>query len=151
MPFLTSAPLDPATVLAALQAPGLGGTALFLGTVRQGPDDGPVIAIEYSAYEAMAEAEAGRITAEAGQRWPQTRVVLQHRVGRVAVGEPSVLVVAASAHRAEAFAACRYVIEEVKHRLPVWKKELYADGTAGWRANDGTRQPAAAPRLLRQE
>jgi molybdopterin synthase catalytic subunit len=144
--FLTAAPLEPAGALASLQAPGLGGTALFVGTVRRGPDDGPVVAIEYSAYEAMAEAEAGRIMAEAGHRWPDTRVVLQHRLGRVLAGEAAVLVVAAAPHRAQAFAACRYVIEEVKRRLPVWKKEFYTDGTAEWRANDGSREPAAAPR-----
>jgi len=146
VPFLTSAPLDPAAILGQLQAPGLGGTAVFLGTVRRSEDDGPVVAIEYSAYETMAEAEAGRIMTETGLRWPETRVVLQHRIGRVALGEASVLVVAASPHRKEAFAACRYVIEEVKQRLPVWKKELYADGTARWKANDGGRQPATGPR-----
>jgi len=146
VPSLTRSPLEPAAVLAAVQAPGLGGTALFIGAVRRGPDDGPVVAIEYSAYDAMAEAEAGRIIAEAGQRWPEARVVLQHRLGRVLTGEAAVLVVAAAPHRAQAFAACRYVIEEVKRRLPVWKKEFYADGTAEWRANDGSREPAGAPR-----
>lgn len=145
MAFLTAAPLDPAAVLAGLQAPGLGGTALFIGSVRQSADDGPVIAIEYSAYDAMAEAEAGRVMAEAARRWPDARMVLQHRLGRVPVGEASVLVAAAAPHRAEAFAACRYVIEEVKRRVPVWKKEFHSDGTAEWRANDGSREPAAAP------
>jgi molybdopterin synthase catalytic subunit len=138
-------------MLKSVQDPGRGGTALFVGSVRRGADDGPVIAIEYSAYESMAEAEARRIVSEAGQRWPQAQVDLQHRVGRVALGEASVAVAAASPHRAEAFAACRYVIEEVKRRLPVWKKELYADGTAEWRANDGSRLPAAVPPVLRRD
>src|SRR6185503_13594529 len=119
MPILTTLPLDPGAILARLGSPDLGGTALFIGSVRRSTEDGPVQAIEYTAYDAMAEAEGARILAEAGQRWADTRVVLQHRVGRVALGESSVVVAAASPHRAEAFAACRYVIEEVKKRLPV--------------------------------
>lgn len=144
VPILTTAPLDPAALLAQLDAPGLGGTALFVGSVRRSADDGPVVAIEYSAYDLMVEAEGERILAESTRRWPETRVLLRHRVGRVGVGEASVAVAAASPHRAEAFAACRYVIEEVKRRLPVWKKEIYENGSAEWRANDGTRAPAAA-------
>ena len=143
VPILTRAPLDPAAILARLGSPDLGGTALFIGSVRRSAEDGPVQAIEYSAYDAMAEAEGARIVAEAAVRWAGARVVLQHRVGRVALGESSVVVAAASPHRAEAFAACRYVIEEVKRRLPVWKKEIYENGSAEWRANDGTRERAA--------
>ncbi len=145
MRVLTTEPLDAARVLGQVGDPGLGGTALFAGTVRSGAEDGPVVAIEYSAYEAMAEAEGARIIGEAEARWPGARIVLRHRLGRVAAGETSVVVAAASAHRAEAFAACRHVIEEVKHRLPVWKKEVYADGHAEWRANDGSREPARTP------
>ena len=88
--------------------------------------------IEYSAYDAMAEAELERIVTEAQQQWPGVRVALRHRVGRVPVGEASIAIVAAAPHRAEAFAACRHVIEAVKQRLPVWKKEYHVDGTAAW-------------------
>jgi molybdopterin synthase catalytic subunit len=142
MALLTRAPLDPAALLSAVGGPGRGGTALFLGTVRASPEDGPVAVIDYSAYEAMAEAEGQRILAGARERWPAALVAFQHRLGPVAVGEASVAVAAAAPHRGQAFDACRYVIEEIKVRLPVWKKERYRDGTASWRDNDGTRQPA---------
>jgi molybdopterin synthase catalytic subunit len=91
-----------------------------------------VTEIEYSAYDAMADAEIERIVTEAQQQWPGVRVALRHRVGRVPVGEASIAIVAAAPHRAEAFAACRHVIEAVKRRLPIWKKEYRIDGTAAW-------------------
>lgn len=112
-----------------------GGVVLFLGTVRRSPEDGPVRAIEYSAYEAMAEAEFGRIVAEAQARWPGARFAAQHRIGVVPLGEPSIAVAAAAPHRAEAFAACRFVIEEAKARLPVWKREQFDDGGVRWKEN----------------
>jgi molybdopterin synthase catalytic subunit len=79
----------------------------------------------------MAVAECSRIVAEAEARW-RVAVALSHRVGSLAIGDTAVAVAAASAHRDEAFAACRYVIEEVKRRVPIWKREFYADGTAAW-------------------
>jgi molybdopterin synthase catalytic subunit len=102
---------------------------VFLGTVR-GDDD--VTAIEYSAYEDMALAEIKQMLAEAEERWPDARVILQHRLGLIPVGEASIAIAAAAPHRDAAFAACRYVIEEVKKRLPIWKKELRGDGSATW-------------------
>jgi molybdopterin synthase catalytic subunit len=121
--------LDVNDLLAQVQGPERGGTCVFLGTVR---DDGDVTAIDYSAYEAMAVAEIERIVGEAHRQWPDARVMLQHRLGEIPVGEASIAIAAAAPHRAEAFDMCRYVIEEVKKRLPVWKKELHADGTAHW-------------------
>ena len=121
---------------------GLGGTTSFTGSVRSSPEDGPVTAIEYSAYDEMAEAELQRIMAEAEEQWPGSRVAVQHRLGVIPVGEISVCVTAAAAHRAEAFDACRFVIESLKQRVPIWKRELFADGSATWRGNDGTRGPA---------
>jgi molybdopterin synthase catalytic subunit len=94
---------------------------VFVGTVR---NDGDVTGIEYSAYEAMAIEEIARIVSDAEAQWPDVRVMLQHRLGLIPVGEASIAIAAAAPHRAEAFAACRFVIEEVKKRLPVWKKEL---------------------------
>lgn len=87
--------------------------------------------MEYSAYGPMAEEECARIVAEAEARWP-VRVALEHRIGRLEIGDTAVAIVAAGAHRDEAFAACRFVIEEVKRRVPVWKKEYYADGSVAW-------------------
>lgn len=135
MMHLTRDPLDIKDLLAQVQGPERGGTCSFLGTVRT--DDG-VTAIDYSAYETMALEEIGRILSEARARWAQARVTLQHRLGVIPAGEASIAIAAAAPHRADAFDACRYVIEEVKKRLPIWKKEMYADGTARW--TDAPRQ-----------
>jgi len=126
---LTRHPIDVADLLAAVQSAERGGTCVFLGTVR---NDDDVTGIEYSAYDDMALAEIERILAEARDRWPQSRVILQHRLGLIPVGEASIAIAAAAPHRDAAFAACRYVIEEVKKRLPIWKKELRGDGSATW-------------------
>jgi len=130
--YLSREPISVDALIAQAATPECGGTCLFLGTVRNGPAESGVAAIEYTAYDDMAEAELQRIVADARERWPGARIALRHRLGRVAVGEPSIAIVAAAPHRAQAFEACRYVIEEVKHRLPVWKKELRADGTEVW-------------------
>lgn len=135
MDRLTREPIAVDALLREVQSAERGGTCVFLGTVR-GDDD--VTGIEYSAYDEMAVAEIERMLAEAQQRWNGARVTLQHRLGLVPLGEASIGIVAAAPHREEAFAACRYVIEEVKKRLPVWKKELHADGTARW--TDASRQ-----------
>ncbi len=130
--YLTRDPIAPSTLLAEVAAPHCGGTCLFLGTVRDGPADGGVTGIEYSAYEAMAVAEFDRILSEARKQWPDARLAVRHRLGLVPTEEASIGIAAAAPHRAEAFAASRYVIEEVKKRLPIWKKELRADGSATW-------------------
>jgi molybdopterin synthase catalytic subunit len=127
--LLTQQRIATESLLAEVQGPGRGGTCVFLGTVRS--DDG-VTAIEYSAYEDMAGAEIERILSEAEVGWPEARVTLQHRLGLVPVGEASIAIAAAAPHREAAFAACRFVIEAVKQRLPIWKKELRVDGTATW-------------------
>lgn len=132
MNYLTTAPLSLEVLLAEVAAPHCGGTCAFLGTVRDGPEDGGVTAIEYSAYDAMAEAELDRIVKETQARWPDARIAVRHRLGLVAAEDASIAIAVATPHRVDAFAACRHVIEEVKRRLPVWKKELRADGTATW-------------------
>ena len=143
MTRLTRAPLEIARLLTRVSDPQLGGTAIFLGSVRRGPDDGPVTAIDYSAYEEMADAELQRIIGEGLGRWPGARIAVEHRLGRIPAGEASLAVVAASAHRAEAFDVCRWTVEEIKRRLPIWKKEILDGGTAQWRGNDGSKGPAA--------
>jgi molybdopterin synthase catalytic subunit/molybdopterin converting factor small subunit len=130
--YLTRTPIALPDLLAEVAAPECGGTCVFLGTVRNGATEAGVTAIEYSAYDAMVDAELSRIAAELGERWPGARVALRHRLGLIPVGEASIAIVAAAPHRAQAFDACRYVIEEVKRRVPVWKKELRTDGTAVW-------------------
>lgn len=132
MTYLTSTRIVIDILLAEVQGPERGGTCVFLGTVRNGPEETGVTEIEYTAYGAMAEAEIERMLMETQQQWPGVRVTLRHRVGRVPVGEASIAIVVAAPHRAEAFAACRHVIEEVKRRLPMWKKEYRIDGTTAW-------------------
>jgi molybdopterin synthase catalytic subunit len=129
--YLSRDPIDATRLVETVAASDRGGIATFIGLVRDHQDARRVLRLEYSAYEPMAEAEAGRIVAEAEQRWP-VRVALLHRVGSLAIGDVAVAIAAASAHRAPAFDACRYVIEAVKRRVPIWKKEFYADGSVTW-------------------
>jgi molybdopterin synthase catalytic subunit len=131
VPYLMRAPLAEVDLVAEVAGPDRGGTAVFHGTVRDHHQGRRVAGIEYSAYEEMAEAVCHGIVLEAQARWP-VRVALRHRLGELAVGEIAVSVAAAGAHRDEAFAACRYVIEEVKRRVPIWKRERFADGTEEW-------------------
>lgn len=130
--WLTDRPLDAAALLAEVASPLCGGTALFIGTVRRSAEDGDVDGIEYSAYPEMAEAEFDRMVAEATSRWPKARVALRHRTGFTKAGEASVAIAVACPHRAEAFDACRYLIEETKRRVPVWKKERLTSGSERW-------------------
>lgn len=132
--------IDTASILAAVAGDGLGATVLFVGSVRRSPEDGPVSAIEYSAYEEMAREEVGRILAETRGRWPEVRCALQHRVGKVPTAEPSIAAAAGAPHRAEAFEACRFVIEQAKQRLPIWKREEFEGGTLRWREPDRDRR-----------
>lgn len=142
MTHLTAGPISLDAVLAAVRGVERGGTCVFLGTVRAGPEEIGVTEIEYTAYDAMADAELDRILGETRERWPHARAAVQHRLGRVPVGEASIAIAAAAPHRPDAFAACRFVIEEVKKRLPIWKKEFRADGTATW--VDPSGKPVAA-------
>ena len=131
MGFLTVEAIDLSVLLGLVQSADRGGIAVFLGTVRNHHGGREVLSLQYEAYEPMAEAECARLITEAQSRW-QVAVALQHRVGLLAVGDVAVAVVAASAHRDEAFLACRHVIEELKGRVPIWKREFFADGTVSW-------------------
>ncbi len=130
--WLTDRAIDVAELLAAVAADGHGGTVVFLGTVRRSAEDGDVQAIEYSAYREMAEPELERIVADAAAQWPQARIVLQHRLGVVPTGEASLVIAVSAPHRADAYAASRFVIEETKRRAPIWKKERLASGGTRW-------------------
>jgi molybdopterin synthase catalytic subunit len=137
-------PLDPAGLLARVGAPEDGAALLFVGIVRDHADGRPVTGMRYDAYEEMARPVLTEIAREAAGRLGTDRVAVEHRVGGLALGEPSVVIAVSSAHREEAYAASRYVIEEIKKRLPVWKKERYADGDEAW--VEGTVPPVAADR-----
>jgi molybdopterin synthase catalytic subunit len=131
MAYLTQDPLDLVALLAMVQSPSRGGVASFLGMVRDHHQGREVLRLDYSAYAPMAEAECARIVAEAESRW-DVAVALRHRIGQLQIGDAAVAVAVASAHREEAFVASRYVIEELKRRVPIWKKEYFADGTISW-------------------
>lgn len=146
MTFVTDQPLDLAALTRQLASPAQGGVASFVGLVRNHHGGRVVEALSYSAYGPMAERRCAEIVAEAEARWPAT-VALAHRIGDLQIGDAAVIVVAASAHRDAAFDACRYVIEEVKRRVPIWKRERYADGTEAWvdPTADAGVHPVAAP------
>ncbi|HEX2218811.1 MAG TPA: molybdenum cofactor biosynthesis protein MoaE [Gemmatimonadales bacterium] len=131
MTFLTSTPLDLAALVRRVESAERGAVTSFLGLVRDHHGGRKVTRLEYSAYGPMAEEECARIVLETEARWP-VRIALEHRTGPLEIGEPAVAIAAAAAHREEAFAACRHVIEEVKRRVPIWKKEFYADGDVEW-------------------
>jgi molybdopterin synthase catalytic subunit len=129
---IVSRPLDLAVLLAEVAAPSNGATVLFTGSVRDVNDDRAVTGIDYQAYIGMAEDELRRIVEEACARFDTTHVVAEHRVGTLVLGDVSVAVAAAHPRRGRAFDAARYVIEQIKVRLPIWKLEHYADGTREW-------------------
>lgn len=140
---ISSAPLDPAGLKASLADAHAGACVTFEGWVRDHNDGRPVQALDYEAHDALAEKEGARIITETLAKFPVTRVVCVHRTGALQIGDLAVWVGVASAHRGAAFDACRYLIDEVKARVPVWKKEHYADGSARW-INCATRGDHAA-------
>jgi molybdopterin synthase catalytic subunit len=125
-------PLAPETYRGALQDPAAGGYACFEGWVRNHNEGLAVTRLEYEAFEALANKEGELIVAEAIERHGVLKAACVHRVGSLDIGEIAVWVGVSSRHRGEAFAACRYIIDEVKHRLPIWKKEHYVNGDSGW-------------------
>ena len=131
MAFLSEAPLELQTMERLVADSRRGALASFVGTVRDHHQGEEVTGLSYSSYGPMAENLCREIVTETERRWPVS-VALSHRIGDVAIGDAAVMVVVAGDHREEAFAACRHVIEEVKRRVPIWKRERYADGTESW-------------------
>jgi molybdopterin synthase catalytic subunit len=144
---VTTEPLDLAAVVRLVDGggpPGRHGSVVtFLGLVRGGNLGRRVIELHYEAYEPLAVRAFGIIAAEAADAWPGVRLAIRHRVGRLAVGEASIAIAAASPHRAEAFRACRYAIERVKQIAPIWKREVFEGGEA-W-IEGATADPSDAP------
>ncbi|HEY9761611.1 MAG TPA: molybdenum cofactor biosynthesis protein MoaE [Trichocoleus sp.] len=127
------APLSLDEVYALADAPANGAIVVMSGMVRNNTDGKPVVALEYQAYEPMAIEVFKQIAAQIRQTWPDvTRIVIHHRIGKLAVGEISVLVAVGCPHRSEAFAACKYAIDTLKHNAPIWKKEHWEDGSTSW-------------------
>jgi molybdopterin synthase catalytic subunit len=125
-------PIDLGALVAAVSHEGAGAVASFVGVVRDVNEGAAVQGIEYEAYTPMAARELSAILDEAAARWPGLRAAARHRVGYLAVGEISVAVAVSSPHRVPAFEGCRYVVEELKRRVPIWKCEHYADGRRAW-------------------
>ena len=124
--------LDPAALLTEVSAPVNGAAILFVGTVREVNEGREVTGIDYSCYVAMAQRELDAIIAEAEARYVTPHIVVEHRLGRLKVGDVSVVIAVAHPRRAAAFDAARFVIEELKTRVPIWKREHYVDGTREW-------------------
>ncbi|WP_035985139.1 molybdenum cofactor biosynthesis protein MoaE [Leptolyngbya sp. KIOST-1] len=130
---ITFAPLSVEAVYALADDSANGAVVVMSGMVRNNSEGKAVVALEYQAYEPMALEVFRQIAAQIRVTWAEaTRVVIHHRTGKLAVGEISVLVAVGCPHRAEAFAACQYAIDTLKHNAPIWKKEHWADGSTSW-------------------
>lgn len=125
---VTAAPLTLDAVVGAVDGPGAGAVATFLGLVRDRNQGRRVLWLDYEAYAPLAEKALARIVTEAESRWPGARMAIHHRTGRLEIGEASVVIAVATAHRADAFAACRYAIERIKQIVPIWKHEHFEGG-----------------------
>lgn len=133
---ITEDPLDVDGLVAAVGDPGAGATSVFVGTTRNSFRGKEVRYLEYEAYGPMAERVLADIGMEVANRWPPVRgVAIAHRVGRVEIGEASVVVAVSTPHRADAIAACAWGVDRLKALLPVWKKEVFTDGEV-WRENE---------------
>jgi len=133
---IVTEPIDPLALAAAVRTDACGAVVTFFGVVRETSDDErPVDGLSYEVYPAMATGEMAAIAGEARERFGPIEIAILHRVGALALGEASVAIAVGSPHRAAAFDACEYAIDELKKRVPIWKKEQYRDGDATWRSN----------------
>ncbi|SIO34681.1 molybdopterin synthase catalytic subunit [Singulisphaera sp. GP187] len=129
---ITEAPIDHAALTERVRSNQAGAVCSFLGTVREMTGDRQTMALDYEAYPEMALKKLGELEAEARQRWPILDVALVHRVGHLGLGEISVVVAVSCPHRHQAFDACRWLIDTLKEVVPIWKKEVWADGSEEW-------------------
>lgn len=129
---LTNQSLDVSKMVCQFQCPSAGAFVSFEGRVRDNFEGRKVIALEYEALAPLCQSEADKIIAEACEKFGVIKVVCVHRLGKLKVGEISVWIGVAAGHRDKAFLACRYIIDEIKMRLPIWKKEIFDDGQSVW-------------------
>ncbi len=125
---ITRDALDRDALVAAVSHPSVGGVVIFEGVVRDNARGKQIRYLEYDVYPEMAIKQIRTIVAEAEKRWGVDRVAVAHRIGRIEIGEASVIIVVATPHRAEAFEACRYIIDTLKTTVPIWKKEVAMNG-----------------------
>lgn len=129
---VVDAPINAAALIAEVSREANGAALLFIGTVRDVNDGRAVSGIEYTAYRAMAERELADIAGEARRQFGTDDIVVEHRLGTLELGETSVAIAVAHPHRSSAYEASRYLIEQLKERVPIWKLEHYADGSRDW-------------------
>src|SRR4051812_21769316 len=131
---ILASPLPTAEAAAFVQDAGAGGVAVFLGTTRAetSASGASLVALDYEAYGEMAGAQLVALAKRARERWPILKVALLHRVGRVGLAEPSVVIAVSTPHRGEAFEVCRWLIDTLKLEASIWKKEIWADGGGSW-------------------
>ena len=125
---ITREPLDRDALIASVSDPGVGGIVVFEGVVRDNARGKQIRYLEYDVYPEMAVQQIREILAEAERQWHVDRVAVAHRIGRLEIGEASVIIVVATPHRGEAFDACRYIIDTLKTTVPIWKKEVATNG-----------------------
>ncbi|MGH7197709.1 MAG: molybdenum cofactor biosynthesis protein MoaE [Candidatus Omnitrophota bacterium] len=135
---ITESPIRVSEFLGVLPPASCGAVASFVGVVRNHDHGRAVWKLYYESYRPMAEKRIGSIIEEAKGRWPVEEIKVLHRVGRLGIGEAAIAVRVSSAHRAEAFAACEHVVEQIKHTVPIWKNEFFEDGTSEWVLCSGT-------------
>jgi len=124
--------IDLSGLIADVRSDGAGAVSVFIGTVRDHSEERSVVALEYQAYRSMAESELADIAREASERFQIASLVAEHRVGQLSVGDISVAIASAHAHRSAAIECTRFVIEEIKKRVPIWKREHFVDGALEW-------------------
>ena len=129
---ITEQPLDATGFITEINRKHNGGLAVFLGTVRDFTGPTRLAYMEYDAYKDMAEKKMHQIVGEARARWDDPDIAVAHRVGRLELTEPSVIIAVGTPHRAEAFEACRYIIDRIKEEVPIWKKEVDENGRGEW-------------------
>jgi molybdopterin synthase catalytic subunit len=129
---LTNEPIDTAELTNQVRHPEAGAVVLFLGTTRELTNGQQTVALDYEAYREMAERQLAALEQEARRRWPVIECRIVHRLGRVPPTEASVAIAVSTPHRADAFAACEWLIDSLKKDVPIWKREQWADGTTEW-------------------
>lgn len=148
---LTTAPIDFSILTEQVRSNQAGAVVLFLGTVREMTADRRTVALDYEAFPAMAEAEMQRLVDNARSRWPIIEVGIIHRLGHLELGDVSVAVAVSTPHRQQAFEAGKFLIDQLKELVPIWKKENWADGTTEWVHPGVPENSARAPAAVSAE
>ena len=141
--YFVRAPLRVEKLLCGKFDGDAGGVVTFVGSPRSRSHGKRILALEYEAYETMAQSRLSDLILEAQMRWPLTGVLLRHRLGRVPVGQASIVLQVSAAHRAEAFQACQFLIDVLKREVPIWKKEIYDNGQDAWVHCEHGEEPGA--------